>query len=96
MCKKLTTGDAALLDGATYDDVTKLAEGIAGAISHSPELSARFLALCHIFTYTDRMAERENFLRTVEMLAAPFTPSFDDGIKRDKADALAGVRSASK
>jgi len=92
--KKTQKRDVDLLDGATYQDVGRLAESLALTLSEDPDDIAQLLALCHIFTFKREIVEREIFLCAVEKACAPFSPSFDDAIRTDKAGALAKVQKA--
>jgi len=80
----------------TPEENERLAAAVVLNLSEVPAVVARFLLLCHVLTYTQKQSDREHILGALEKECAPFMPSFDDAVRQDLADALAGVREGSK
>ena len=80
----------------TPAEAATLAECVAWTFMDDGDEIARFLLLCHAFTYTRDMNDRETMMNAIEQKLAPFTNGYDQMLHAERGAQLASIREKSK
>jgi len=80
----------------TREEAATLAECITWTFMDDGDEIARFLLLCHAFTYTRDMNDRENMMTAIEQKLAPLTNGYDGMLHAEMSARLASIRAKGK